>query len=72
MFYINRLNPLHLEVDILLLLPVLKLKKLRLRTTMRHTLSQQWHQVSKPGLSDSEGHAGNHRPPGLPPRMASL
>lgn len=39
---------------------------------MGHTLSQPWHQVSKPGLSDSEGHVGHHRPPGLPPRMATL
>lgn len=32
MFYINHLNPLHLEVDIIIN-PVLKLKRLHLRTT---------------------------------------
>lgn len=66
MFCINGLSPLHLEADIIIL-PVLKLKKLHLRTATGHTLSQQGQQVSKPGLSDSEGRAGNHRPPGLLP-----
>lgn len=72
MFYINHLSPLHLEVDIIII-PVSKLKRLRLRTTMGHTQNQQWHQVSKPGLADSEGHAGNHRPQvSLPGWMASV
>lgn len=36
MSYINHLSPLHLEVDIIII-PVSKLKRLRLRTTMGHT-----------------------------------